>query len=70
MIEMRLLEILAAFSEERTQAAAAEKLHISQPISAAHVGIEWDQGLAAEINLIKQGVNDHRESVPDRKSVV
>ena len=31
MIEMRLLEILAAFSEERTQAAAAEKLHISQP---------------------------------------
>ena len=28
MIEMRLLEILAAFSEERTQAAAAEKLHI------------------------------------------
>ena len=64
MIEMRLLEILAAFSEERTQAAAAEKLHISQPISTAHVGIEWDQGLAAEINLIKQGVNDHRESVP------
>ncbi len=31
MIEMRLLEILAAFSEEGTQAAAAEKLHISQP---------------------------------------
>lgn len=31
MIEMRLLEILAAFSEEGTQAAVAEKLHISQP---------------------------------------
>ena len=31
MIEMRLLEILAAFAEEGTQAAAAEKLHISQP---------------------------------------
>ena len=31
MIEMRLLEILSAFAEEGTQAAAAEKLHISQP---------------------------------------
>ncbi|MBE5808463.1 MAG: LysR family transcriptional regulator [Clostridiales bacterium] len=31
MIEMRLLEILTAFAEEGTQAAAAEKLHISQP---------------------------------------
>ena len=31
MIEMRLLEILAAFAEEGTQATAAEKLHISQP---------------------------------------
>ena len=31
MIEMRLLEILSAFAQEGTQAAAAEKLHISQP---------------------------------------
>ena len=31
MIEMRLLEILSAFAEEGTQAAAAEKLHLSQP---------------------------------------
>ena len=35
MTEMRLLEILAAFAETGTQAAAAEKLHISQPTLSA-----------------------------------
>ena len=45
MIEMRLLEILAAFASEGTQAAAAEKLHISQPtLSSAMKKLEEEIG--------------------------
>ena len=46
MIEMRLLEILSAFAETGTQAAAAEKLHISQPtLSTAMRQLELEIGL-------------------------
>ena len=45
MIEMRLLEILNAFATEGTQAAAAEKLHISQPtLSGAMKKLEEEIG--------------------------
>lgn len=45
MIEMRLLEILSAFASEGTQAAAAEKLHISQPtLSSAMKKLEEEIG--------------------------
>ena len=45
MIEMRLLEILSAFAEAGTQAAAAEKLHISQPtLSSAMNKLEEEIG--------------------------
>ena len=45
MIEMRLLEILSAFAQEGTQAAAAEKLHISQPtLSSAMKKLEEEIG--------------------------
>ena len=45
MIEMRLLEILSAFAEAGTQAAAAERLHISQPtLSSAMKKLEEEMG--------------------------
>lgn len=45
MIEMRLLEILSAFAEAGTQAAAAESLHISQPtLSSAMKKLEEEMG--------------------------
>ena len=45
MIEMRLFEILSAFAEAGTQAAAAERLHISQPtLSSAMKKLEDEIG--------------------------
>ena len=45
MIEMRLLEILSAFAEAGTQAAAAERLHISQPtLSSTMKKLEEEMG--------------------------
>ena len=45
MIELRLLEILSTFEETGTQAAAAEKLHISQPtLSSAMKKLEEEIG--------------------------
>ena len=45
MTELRLLEILSAFEKAGTQAAAAEKLHISQPtLSSAMKRLEEEIG--------------------------
>ncbi|MBR5382955.1 MAG: LysR family transcriptional regulator [Clostridia bacterium] len=45
MIEMRLLEIMSTFAEAGTQAAAAERLHISQPtLSSAMKKLEEEIG--------------------------
>ena len=66
MIEMRLLEILSTFAEEGTQAAAAEKLHISQPtLSSSMRKLEEEIGdlLFACVNAARLSGVDPEEAL-------